>query len=43
MDRLLKIISKDKGMRMYIADTKELVEDARTKHKTTKVVTAALG
>lgn len=43
MDRLLKIISKDKGMRMYIADTKELVEDARIKHKTTKVVTAALG
>ena len=43
MDRIVRATAADASVRIFAADTKELVETARAKHNTSPVATAALG
>ena len=43
MDRIVRATAADASVRIFAADTKELVETARAKHQTSPVATAALG
>lgn len=43
MDRIVRATAANAQLRIFTADTRELVEEARQRHKTTPVATAALG
>lgn len=42
-DRLLKVVDKEKHIRIFLATTQNLVEEARTRHNTSATASAALG
>ncbi|MEA1961069.1 MAG: Hsp33 family molecular chaperone HslO [Bacillota bacterium] len=42
-DRLLKVVDKEKHIRIFLATTQNLVEEVRTRHNTSATASAALG
>ena len=43
MDRIVRATAADAQIRIFAAETKEMVQEAATRHGTTPVATAALG